>query len=208
MVRGRHLPSLGVLAALATLVAATWRYPGGTRTAPDTVGFRWSENFVCELFDAHAQNGAENAARPLGIAGLVLLCVSLGVVFFAISRSTTSRRHRSVIEIGGIGAAVYAMFTPTPLHNVVIAVGGLFSLAAYLAIGHLMWLERRRTLLQCWAGVLAVKAAIWIVYYGNVAYAWLPILQKLGMALAIAWLLAVRHRSTAQSAAIPSLPAA
>jgi hypothetical protein len=206
MVTVRHLPSLGVLAAIATMVAATWRYPGGTQSTADTVGFRWSENFVCELFDAQAQNGAENAARPLGITGLLLLCVSLAVVFFAISRSTTSRRHRSAIEIGGIGAAVYAMFVPTPIHNVVIAVGGVFSFVAFVAIGHLMWLEQRHTLLWCGACLVALQAINSIVYYGNVGYAWLPVLQKMGIALGLGWLLAVRHRCTDPNRREPLAP--
>lgn len=195
MLAARHLPTLGCLTALGLLVASTFQYPGGTDQSAETIGFRWAENFVCALFQPLALNGTANAARPLAFAALGLLCVCLGVVFFAISRSTTSRWHRSVIEIGGIGTAVYALFVPTVLHNVAVGMGLVFGLCAYVAMVHLLWREDRRGLFGWGLFVLLVKIVSAISYYGDVAYEFLPVLQKIGIAAGLGWVLAVYHRA-------------
>jgi hypothetical protein len=194
MLVARNLPTLGCLAAMGMLIASTLQYPGGTDQSAETVGFRWAENFVCALFQPLALNGAANAARPLAFAALGLLCVCLGVVFFAISRSTTSRWHRSGIEIGGIGMAVYALFVPTVLHHVAVAMGFVFGLCAYLTMGHLLWREGRRGLFGWGVFVLLAKIVSAISYYGDIAYDFLPVLQKVGIAAGLGWVLAVYHR--------------
>jgi hypothetical protein len=193
----RHLPPLGALVAVGILIAAAARYPGGTDKSPDTVGFRCGENFLCALFQPVALNGAENPARPLAIVGLLLLCASMGVVFFRISRSTTLRLHRSAIEIGGIGTAVYAVFVPTVLHNVAVNVGLLFSLCAYAAIGAVLWVERRRGLFACGVALLALKTATAVSYYGDVRYDLLPSMQVAGVVGGLGWILAVYYRGRA-----------
>jgi len=190
----RHLPAFGVVVALGLLVTAAARYPGGTDLQTDTVGYRWGENFLCALFSPQALNGAENAARPLAIGALLLLCVSLGFVFFVISRSTSSRWHRSAIEIGGIGTAVYSMFVATPIHNLVISIGFVFALVAFVAVAHLMWVERRRGLLAFGVVVLVLKGASAVSYYGDVCYDWLPLLQKVGVVVGLGWVLGVYYR--------------
>ncbi len=200
MLAARHLPTLGILVALGLLLASTCLYPGGTDWSVETVGFRWTENFVCALFQPLALNGAENPARPLAFAALGLLCVCLGVVFFAISRSTTSRWHRSGIEIGGIGMAVYALFVPTILHHVAVAMGLVFGLCAYLAMVHLLWREGRRGLFGWGVFVLLVKIVSAISYYGDIASHSLPVLQKLGITTGLGWILAVYHRQATLAA--------
>jgi hypothetical protein len=185
----RHLPALGIAGAVGLLVLAAGRYPGGTDADPATIGYRFGENFLCALFQPEALNGAENAARPLAIAG-----ASLGVVFFVISRSTASRLHRSAIEIGGIGTAVYSVFVATPLHNLVITIGLVFGLVAFVAVGHLMAREGRRGLLLWGLSVLVLKSLSAVSYYGELFFEWLPLLQKAGVVVGLGWLLAVYYR--------------
>jgi len=190
----RHFPAFGVAGAIAMFGAAAGRYPGGTHLDAHTVGFRWAENFLCSLFWPQALNGEANGGRPLAIGALVLLCVSLGVLFFLIARSTSSRRHRTAIEIGGIGTAAYSMFVATPIHDLVVTVGLGFGLVAFVALAHLMWRERRLGLVSWGVSVLVLDLASAISYYGNVGYDRLPLLQKLGVVVGLGWLLAVHYR--------------
>ncbi len=196
----RHLPAVGVVGSLALFVAAAARYPGGTNWSPDTVGHRWTENFVCALLQAEALNGAENPARPWALAALLLLCTSAAVLFFRISRSTTSRVHRSTIEIGGIGTAVYSMFVATPLHDLVVNIGLVFGLCAFGAVLHLLWRERRNALLLCGIAFLCIKIANAVIYYGDIGFRLLPVLQKVGIVVGLGWLLAVHYRRPATAA--------
>ena len=130
----------------------------------------------------------------MAIAALLLTCVSLGVLFFAISRTTTSRRHRSAIEIAGIGTAVYTALVATPMHDLVVSIGLGFGLVAFVSVLHLMWCERRRALVAWGIALVTLKVASAVSYYGEIRYDWLPVLQKLGIAVGVGWLLAVHYR--------------
>lgn len=190
----RHAPTAGLAVAFGLFLAAAFVYPGGTQWQADTVGFDCSRNFVCSLFAEQALNGEHNPARTLAIAALLLTCASLGVLFFAISRSTTSRRHRSAIEIAGIGTAVYTALVATPMHDLVVSIGLGFGLVAFVSVLHLMWRERRRALVVWGIALVTLKVASAVSYYGDVRYDWLPVLQKLGIAVGVGWLLAVHYR--------------
>ena len=164
----RHLPILGTGVAFALYTAATARYPGGTDWSPDTVGHRWAENFVCAVLKTEALIGTENAARPLGLSALVVLCTSVGAVFFMISRSTSSRALRSTIEIAGIGTAVYSVLVPTPIHDLMVTLGLAFGAVAFGAVLRLLSRERRPGLLAGGIVLIAIQVFIAVGYYGHV----------------------------------------
>ncbi|MCK5943260.1 MAG: hypothetical protein KAI24_14870 [Planctomycetes bacterium] len=191
----RHLPTLGIAAATSLGILAASRYPGGTHADPATAGYRWAENFVCTLFAPEAFNGEPNAARAPAIAALLLLCASLALLFFMISRSTSSRRHRSTIEISGIGTAVYTALVATPMHDLMVTIGLGFGLVAFLSVAHLMLRERRAGLVLWGGAVVTLKLASAVSYYGDVMFEWLPLLQKVGIATVLGWLLAVHYRN-------------
>lgn len=190
----RHFPTFGAGVAIAMFGVAAGRYPGGTHLDAHTVGYRWAENFLCSLFWPQALNGEANDGRPLAVGALVLLCVSLGVLFFLIARSTSSRRHRTAIEIGGIGTAAYSMFVATPIHDLVVTVGLGFGLVAFVSLVHLMWRERRVVLVLWGATVLVIDVVSAVIYYGDVGYDWLPLVQKVGIAVGLGWLFGVHYR--------------
>ncbi len=201
-----HLPALGTTAAFTLFAAAAARYPGGTDWSAETVGHRWTENFLCALLQSKALNGADNAAQPLGTAALVVLCASIGLLFFLISRSTTSRAHRSTIEIAGIGTAVYSALVATPLHDLMVTIGLVAGLIAFGAVLNLLWRERRTRLFLWGIALVVIQAACAIIYYGNVLFVVLPVLQKVGMVIGVTWLLAVHYRRPRVEASQSSNP--
>lgn len=90
-----HWPAIGTAIALCLFVAAAIGYPGGTTDSASTVGYSWAHNFVSSLFASRALNGAANPARYIAVPAMLLLCVSLGVMFWRISREVKSRFHES-----------------------------------------------------------------------------------------------------------------
>jgi hypothetical protein len=193
-----HLPVVGIAVALCLFVVAASRYPGGTMGSAGTVGFSWTHNFLSSLFQPRALNGAPNPARPVAISAMLVLCASLGMVFYRISTKARSRAHRKVIEIGGIGAAVYGFFIATPMHNLMISIGLLFSLTALVATTYMLYKERRWLLFGWGTLCLALLLLSAVMYYGNALYGVLPVVQKVSLASCVGWLLSVYYAQLGQ----------
>ncbi|WP_353267362.1 hypothetical protein [Gemmatimonas sp.] len=177
-----HLPILGVLGALVLFALATTRYPGG---------YDWTNNTISTLFQPRALNGAQNSARSIAVLAVFMFCASMAVVFKWISSSATSRFHKKTIEIGGIGSMVYGFLVVTPMHDLLVTVGLVFFLTAMLATLHMLYAEGRSGIFYAGIGCLALPLTNAAMYYANVLYGLLPIIQKLGMVMWVGWLFAV-----------------
>ena len=165
-----HLPIIGIAVALCLFVVAAAQYPGGTMDSASTVGYSWAHNFLSSLFAPRALNGAANPARYIAIPAVLVLCVSLGMVFRGISTKARSLVHRKAIEIGGIGAAVYGFLIATPMHNLMISIGLLFSWTALLATTHMLYVERRWLLFGWGTICIALSLVSATMYYGDMLY--------------------------------------
>lgn len=207
MTRTRHLPTVGVAAALALFATATRRYPGGTAESTGTLGYSWAHNFISSLFAPRALNGAPNPARAFAIPAMLALCFSLAVVFWRLSRQFHSRAHRKTIEIAGIGAMVYSLLVVTPMHDLMVDIGLLFTFAALFATTHALYLERRGALFLWGAGCIALAVLSAAMYYGHLLYGLLPVVQKVSLAACIGWLLCAYYARVGRGEGAESAPA-
>lgn len=193
-----HWPTIGITAGLCLFVVAAMYYPGGTMDSASTVGYSLTHNYVSALFQPQALNGAANPARNFAILALLLLCVSLGMMFWRIATEVRSHVHKKAIEIGGIGSAVYGVLVATPMHDLMVSLGLLFNFAALFAITHMLYIERRSLLFGWGAICIALLLVSAAMYYGNVLYGLLPVLQKASFIACIGWLVSVYYTHICQ----------
>jgi len=156
------------------------RYPGG---------YDWLNLSISTLFQPIALDGSENQARPLAVLAILSFCVSMGIVFKRVSRRATSRLHKKTIEIAGIGSMVYAFLVVTPMHDVLVGVALVFFVVAMLFTLHMVYLERRYWMLFAGVVSLVIPLINAVMYYGNVFYGFLPVVQKIGVFAWAGWLL-------------------
>ena len=174
-----HLPLFGVFASLLLFALSTARYPGG---------YDWANHSISRLFQPAALNGAENPARPLAVLAMFIFCVSMAVVFKNVSRRGKTRFHKKMIEIAGIGSMVYAFLVVTPMHDSLVGVALLFFVTAMLVTLHMLYLERHSAMLYAGIICLALSLSNAVMYYGNVLFGFLPIVQKTSVAMWVGWL--------------------
>ena len=203
----KHLPAVGVGIGVGLFVVATTRYPGGTLSSAHTLGYSWSQNYVSSLFAPIALNGEPNGARVFAIAAVVFISASLGFVYNAIAAKAPSRAHQKLIQIAGIGSAVYGFFIATPMHDLMVNISLVFNVVAMIATTHMLYGERRWGLFAGGAlslGLLLVAAAM---YYANALYGVLPVIQKAGLLSNIIWLMALYYAQSGRQVAVTSIPA-
>jgi hypothetical protein len=196
----RALPLIGIAASLPLFALAAAHYPGGHDWDTAAVGFRFAENYVCALFQPLAINGAENEARKFAVPAMLLLCVSMAHMFWAVSRRCRERGTRKTIEIFGIGAMVYTFLgVNTPMHDLLVVIAaGFFGIAA---IGMLRMLHATRRRIGGLAGwiCLALLLALAAMRHAGLRPELAPLTEWLLFAAAIAWLAFVYHAVTAPS---------
>jgi hypothetical protein len=114
------------------------------------------------------------------------------VAFARIARNAGSVRHRKPIEIGGIGAVIYAFLAvATPLHDLLVSMALLFFTVAAIAALHLLYVQRHWRLLGAGLLCCALVACCAVMYYGDILFAWLAVTQKLSLLVSMSWLLAL-----------------
>ncbi len=95
-------------------------YPGGSIFDRNSVGFNLKTNFISNLFETQALNGAENASRIWAYLGMILLPVSYAIFFIHISKKIPDRNARYILKYGGIVNIPFTFLIVTPLHDLML----------------------------------------------------------------------------------------
>lgn len=121
------------------------KYPGGSLLDKNSVGFGWSRNFLSNLFEEKALNGADNPGRLWATAGMVFHSIGYGLFFINMSRKIASR-WANVLKLIGILNFILIFLIATPLHDlgvisIVLTLLGLFTITMFLLRTKLHWLK-------------------------------------------------------------------
>ena len=151
---------------------------------------------ISALFQPSVPGGTENQARPLAVLAVLSFCASIAILFKRVSQRATSSLHKKIIEIAGIGSMIYAFLVVTPMHDVLVGVALVFFVVAMLFTLHTVYLERRHWMLFAGVVSLVIPLINAAMYYGNVFYGFLPIVQKLGIFMWAGWLLVLHFEGS------------
>ncbi len=180
---------MGILISLAFLFISTSVYPGGSQHDEMSVGFDWRHNYLSNLLNPVAVNGSDNPARPWAIGGVLLLCATAGLSFVRLAAKIPHKTSANIIRYAGAGAMLTALLAATPLHDLSMRVSGtllmltLFYATVFIFKTKLHWLKLLSVL------VLVALYASAFIYFTQLGLAFLPVMQKLYLLLALAWLL-------------------
>jgi uncharacterized membrane protein len=87
----------------------------------------------------------------------------------------------------------HAFLAVTPMHDLMVTIGLLFSLAALLAATHVLYSERR-WLLFGWGSIcVALSLLSAATYYGNLFYGFLPVVQKISLVMCVGSMLSLHY---------------
>lgn len=192
---GVWLPRAAVaLFALGYLLAAAL-YPGGTRAEPRAVGFRWLENYWCDLLDAVTYGGLPNPARPVALLATVVLCGGLAVLWWHAPRLYPEAPWRGrVVRASGVLSGALVPLVATRLHNAIISLAGALGLLAFALTTFSVHPRAGRFLRGSTALGLALTLVNYAVWLSGQGVRWLPLLQKCAFGAALVWILALSRR--------------
>lgn len=176
-------PLVGILASVGLFALSAAYYPGG---------YDWRHHYISKLFAATTRNGAPHSARQLAVAAMFIFSVSVGLLFRNVSRNAGTKLHRMMIEIAGIGSTLFACLAVTPMHNLLVRIALLFFVTAMLGILHLLYVERQRRIFCTGLICLVLLLTSVCMYYAHVFFGFLPLAQKLLVAVYVGWMFALQ----------------
>ena len=110
----------GVVLSLILMIIAISIYPGGSIFDKNSIGFDWTKNFVTNLFEEKALNGAENSSRILAFTGMILLPVSYAIFFINMSKKIPEKNAGYILKYGGSVNILFTFLIVTPLHDLML----------------------------------------------------------------------------------------
>lgn len=215
--RAPRLPpaSLAILLAIAVFVGlelvAMHLYPGGTWWDRGARGYRFWQNYICDLEWRVTLDGRPNLLGSR-LAEAAMLALILGFVPFwwIVPRLFWERRRlgRAVSVLGTVSVAGMVAVALMPserfgvLHGVVVVVAGVPGLtAAVLATVALLRSEPRPPVVGPLGAAMLVFAVLDFLLYvrtiasGGPGPILLPAIQKVALLLLLAWMAAVAVRA-------------
>ena len=172
-----------VLVSAALFLIAASLYPGGSLLDPGTVGFVWTKNFISNLFQEKAINGAVNPGRVWALIAMAVHSLGDGLFFIRMSRLITEKHTSWVLRLVGYINIVFNFMIATPLHDAMVTISSTLGLLGLFCITVFVLRSRLHVLkVCCVAAMLVFYFTLFLYGFGN--WGLLAIMQK------VAWLCA------------------
>lgn len=190
----KNIVLIGFILSVGCLLVAGFKFPGGSTKNPHSIGFSWTDNYISDLLEYKAVNGADNPARPLAVTGALLMGLSTGLGFLRFSQKVTSRQLSVVIKYGGLLLTISSILVTIPaLHNTMVNLGIVVNLLVSFYVTVTL-LKSRLTLLKILSVVFLVSfygAAFMFSTKSSLEY--MPLVQKITHIFQITWILGLEY---------------
>jgi hypothetical protein len=169
-------------------IVATLYYPGGSNLDKQSQGFDWLKNYWCDLTGVLAKNGEMNAARPIALIAMLILCSSLGVFWYFLPKLFRNFRYNKALQSLGISSMFITLFLFTDYHDAVInTAGGIgFIVLAFTFTG--LYQNKFFTLLYYGLCCLALLMFNYFIYETHRLPEFQPIIQKINFVFFLSWI--------------------
>lgn len=165
-------------------IIATFFYPGGSQVDKNSIGFSWINNYWCNLLNENAINGQHNPAKPIAMAGMLVLCLTLTFFWFLFPRYINIGKFaKRTIQISGTLSMTIAFLLFTDInHDLITNLASFFGFIA--TVGTFIGLYKTK-----WYGLFAfgLLNILFVglnnyVYYNKELIIYLPVIQKISFA--------------------------
>jgi hypothetical protein len=184
---------LGIIISILLLLVAARHYPGGSQYNKNSIGYDWKNNYLSNLFEEKTVNGSDNTSRLWAISGMLFLCASFALFFMEFPKKISSKGTAKIIRYCGVGAAIFSFLAVTPYHDTVITIASTLALISMFYITVFVFKSRLHLF-----GILSIVCLLAAyscnyVYYTRSYVEYLPVLQKIALAITIIWILSLQY---------------
>ena len=190
----RNIVLIGIALSVLCLIVASLNYPGGSPKDPNSIGFQWTENYISDMLEFKAVNGADNKARPLAVVGVMLMGLSTGFAFVRFARKLRVKSLSVVIKYGGLLLILLtALGTIPSQHDLSVTLSIFLNLLVFFYV--------MVTLLKSRLTVFKVLSVVFLASFYGASYLYgtktgleyMPLVQKITHIIQIVWILGLEY---------------
>jgi len=190
------IPVFGAIIFIILYIIATFYYPGGSQFDKNSIGFSWADNYWCNLLNENAINGQSNSAKPIALAAMLILCLTLTYFWWQFPKYTSFNNiFRLTIQMSGalamgIGFLLFTGFN----HDLITNLASLFGLIA--TTGTFFGLYKNGWITLFCFGLFNILLVILnnFLYYEKDYISYLPIVQKITFASFLLWICCINMK--------------
>jgi hypothetical protein len=193
----KNIVLLGLILSIIFLYVAAFNYPGGSPRNINSAGYSFTENYISNLLEYKAVNGANNTARPFGVIGVVLLGLSSGLAFVRFSKKFDSKKYSVAIKYLGIMLIAFSSLITIPaLHNTMVTFSSIATLLLVFYVTTLFIKSKLLLLKSASISLLLVSYGAAYMYFLGTGLDYLPVIQKTIHVLQIVLILGLEYLTT------------
>ncbi len=189
----KHILLLGMSLSIILFTLSAASYPGGSQKDINAIGYDWKHNYLCNLLNEKAVNGADNTARIWAIAGMLCLCISMALFFVRFSTKITAINSAKIIKYCGIVSMFFGFLVFTPYHNLMTTLSSIAALVALFYMTIYIFKSKRPVFKGLSVLCLAILYVNNYIYYSQHLLEILPILQKISFLLVFVLILGLDY---------------
>ena len=193
----KNIVFIGIALSILCLIVASLYYPGGSPKDPNSIGFQWTENYISDLLDYTAVNGADNPARPFAVVGVLLMGLSTGFAFVRFARKLRLKKLSVVIQYGGLFMIFLCILGAFPSqHDLSVTLGIIINLLVSFYV-MVTLLKSRLTVLKVLSVVFLASFYVASYMFGTkTGLEYMPLMQKITHLVQIVWILGLEYFTT------------
>ncbi|SHJ13297.1 hypothetical protein [Algibacter luteus] len=182
------LPILGIALFVLFYIIAALFYPEGSYASPNQSGFSLKNNYLCDLLDNRAINGVFNSARTYARIALGILCFSLILFWYQLSKLFDRKnRSQTIMSIAGMLSMLITLFLASGIHDFIIRIAGVFGVIALLISFIELYKANYYKLLLIGIICLLLFLTNYYIYETELLIDILPLIQKVTFLSFISW---------------------
>ncbi|GAA4937096.1 hypothetical protein GCM10023314_06800 [Algibacter agarivorans] len=182
------LPLIGIALFVIFYIIAAIYYPGGSYAAPNRPGFSFKNNYLCDLLDNHAINGAFNSARIYARIALAILCLSLILLWYYLPKLFNRKnKAQTIMSIAGMLSMVITLFLASEVHDIIVRTAGVFGVTALLIAFIELYNANYYKLLIHGIICLFFFLTNYYIYETEILIDKLPVIQKITFLSCMSW---------------------
>jgi len=182
------MPVIGICLFVLLYIVAALLYPGGSQHDEFSKGFSWLHNYWCDLLEYKAQNGADNPSRPVAIAGMAVLCISLILFWYYVPPFLTQQKKlQRTIQVAGIASMMVACFLSSAYHDVIINIAAFLGVIAITGTLVALYKAGYKKLFFPGITCIVLCALNNYIYYTSTLVKYLPVIQKITFIIFLLW---------------------
>lgn len=173
------LPTVGMMLFLIFYAIAATHYPGGSMVSPEHPGFDFKNNYLCDLMDEYAINGAPNPSKAYARIAFGILCLSLMLLWYLLPELFNKKRKlQKIMSLSGMLSMGVALFLASGIHDLITRISGIFGILSIIILCAELLKEGFKKHLNFGIITLIMILANFYMYEFESALHHLPLLQK------------------------------